>query len=109
VQALTWFWLSFVKDGKNVGCCMVQGADEAGARGRVNELGINPGGEICIYPLAGFSPHAQYRDRLLTPEEARPVADGDLEAVGTMLDASVFDGPLPVASIVRETPDTNQC
>lgn len=40
------FWLSFVRDGKFVGACFVEGIDEPSALTRVEALGIHPGGEV---------------------------------------------------------------
>jgi hypothetical protein len=45
---MKWYWLSFVIDGVNVGCCNVQATSKYTALDKTHLLGINPGGEVMI-------------------------------------------------------------
>jgi hypothetical protein len=63
---MKWWWLSFVIDGINAGCCNVQASNREMAIIKVNLLGINPGGELMIgeIPAPELEP-----DKLISREE----------------------------------------
>lgn len=45
---LALYWLSFVRDGKFAGACVVEAFDQPGALTRADALGIHPGGEVAF-------------------------------------------------------------
>lgn len=65
------FWLSFVKDGSNAGCCIVDANDSVGAVLRSHELNINPGGEVMIYEIESDCEDVEEwgKNRLVSPGE----------------------------------------
>lgn len=50
-RSLKTYWLSFVVNHRNAGCCMVDAKNPTAALARATELGINPGGEVAITQL----------------------------------------------------------
>lgn len=45
------YWLSFVKQGKNAGICIVTATSSINAVKKSHRVGINPGGEVAIWEL----------------------------------------------------------
>ena len=86
----TLYWLSFVRDGKFAGACLVAAPDEPGALTRADALGIHPGGEVACMKItrAGSAPGAfeialQHLDRLIrTREEVQKVFNSPTETAG---------------------------
>lgn len=48
---MKWYWLSFVINDVNQGCCNVQAENAEDALRKTHLLGINPGGEVMIYEI----------------------------------------------------------
>jgi hypothetical protein len=46
-----YYWLSFVKDDENIGCCNVSAIDMQAAIIKTHILGINPGGEVLVIEI----------------------------------------------------------
>jgi hypothetical protein len=71
-----WWWLSFVdpdrpEGDRFLGVSIVEANNEVTAASRAHELGCNPGGEIALCPIpSDHVPGPEYRDRLLTRDEA---------------------------------------
>jgi len=64
-----------------LGACVVAAVGEASAVSRAWELGINPGGQVMVmgpFPQSTFAP--QYRDRLLTADEAENIPEPGQQA-----------------------------
>jgi hypothetical protein len=86
----TLYWLSFVRDGKFAGACIVEAPDEPSALVRADALGIHPGGEIAFMRVTreGSAPGAfdtalQHLDRLYrTREEIETVFETPTESAG---------------------------
>jgi hypothetical protein len=83
----TLWWLSFVDPdraappGQQVpggpgflGVAVVAACGPVTAVYRAGELGINPGGEVRMYPARAEDVPAEFRDRLLTFAEALPLS-----------------------------------
>jgi hypothetical protein len=69
-------WLSFASEetGKNLGVVIVHANDIISAVIKAHRLGINPGGQVADFCIDGPI-SAEYLNRLLTPEEARVLAE----------------------------------
>lgn len=73
-----WFWLSFADPDKPrgeqfLGVVMLQARDLRHAHMESHRLGLNPGGEVLIYPVA--EPPESYRYRVLSRMEAGLLGD----------------------------------
>ncbi len=78
MDELSWFWLSFADAGKPrgeqfLGVVILQARDSRHAHMESHRLGLNPGGEVLIYPTT--EPHEQYRNRVLSRIEAGMLGD----------------------------------
>lgn len=45
------WWLSFASDEGNLGVCVVEAESAEAAYAEAKRLGINPGGELIVYPV----------------------------------------------------------
>lgn len=83
------YFISFVKDHKNVGCCIVDGKNTKDAHRRTKKLKINPGGQAMFYEMNG-SPDSVAeinrwgKDILISPEELRKDGYQQLKDVGAV-------------------------
>lgn len=70
-RSLKTYWLSFVKNHVNAGCCMVDAQGPSHAVSRATELGINPGGEVAIMELPADAEDLQNwpKDTLIPREQ----------------------------------------
>ena len=70
---MTTFWISFAGDTGNLGCCIVDADDQAGAIAEAIRLKIHPGGEAMLFALPDHAARAEVRlwgrDRLISPTE----------------------------------------
>ncbi len=66
------WWMSFADTKKFNGAVICDGDTEKEALNRVNQLGINPGGEVMFVELADDAEDLQLgKDRLITETELR--------------------------------------
>jgi hypothetical protein len=67
-----WWYLSYVKDERFVGACIVRGGDFLEAVASVGRLGVSPGGQILGVPVPEEEfPGDAYTYRLLSKEEIK--------------------------------------
>jgi hypothetical protein len=89
-QPAQWWYLSFVKDGKFAGACVVRARGVASAMQRTHALGINPGGQIMYFPVGAIKGPLP-PDRLLSKAEMEAF-DGPGKTVGELEDAGMLPG-----------------
>jgi len=71
------YWMSFVKNHKNVGVIITDARDEESALSKVKNMGLFPGGETALYQMDTSDPDAiaeirQWgKDRLINPDDLR--------------------------------------
>lgn len=85
-QPEEWWFMSFVKDGKFAGACVIRARGVASAMRNSHALGCNPGGEIMYFPV-GDGPQPYPTNRLLSRAEL-----GKAETVGELEDRGVLPG-----------------
>jgi hypothetical protein len=74
------WWLSFSNADGPLGVAVVQAPGVLEAVVRSHELGINPGGEVAFFgPLPDSAIGPEWRDRLLSEDEAHAIPDPDKE------------------------------
>jgi hypothetical protein len=89
-QPVQWWYLSFVKDEKFAGACVVQARGVASALQRSHALGINPGGEVMSFPV-GAEKGPLPADRLLSRAEMEAF-EGPGATVGELKDRGILPG-----------------
>lgn len=67
------YWVSFT-EGKNLGCCIIDAEDEEKALTKINDLKINPGGEVMLFIMSNDEVALKEIDKwgknkLISPED----------------------------------------
>lgn len=80
-----WWYMSFVKDGRFAGACLVRARGPVTAMQEAHRQGCNPGGEIMYFPVGQERDPSHPPNRLLSRAELGPgLTVGELEDSGIL-------------------------